>query len=360
MSISKDSGSPSSPPLLVRADSDLRIGAGHVMRCIALAQAWRDGGRGPVTFLSASMLPVHEEMLSREGFLLEWISSPSDTIDDALRTVAATDRLGARALITDGYTFGDDHASVLSRARHLRHLVVDDGGIRGVQHGHLLLDSNPSAELDTYREFSGQLLLGCDFLPLRREFRDAPTNAPRSVVEHILVTLGGSDATDTLLSILTALGDLRERNGLRFRVTVLYGGCANRAEEVERCHPASWLRFHTHTSDVVRFFRSSDLVVSGAGSTTWELARLGVPAVLVALAANQEPVGEAAERLGTARYLGRDAVLDSEALSDTLSAALTEPTRASMSQVGPRIVDGQGATRVGERLATLCLDARVP
>jgi len=33
--------------LYIRADADGKIGTGHIMRCIALAQAWQDQGGKP-------------------------------------------------------------------------------------------------------------------------------------------------------------------------------------------------------------------------------------------------------------------------------------------------------------------------
>ena len=43
--------------LLIRADADARMGTGHVMRCLALAQAWQDAG-GSVEFVSRCDAPA--------------------------------------------------------------------------------------------------------------------------------------------------------------------------------------------------------------------------------------------------------------------------------------------------------------
>ena len=53
--------------LIIRADANSRIGTGHLMRCLALAQAWKDSD-GRVIFITACESAGLLQRLCGEGF----------------------------------------------------------------------------------------------------------------------------------------------------------------------------------------------------------------------------------------------------------------------------------------------------
>ena len=57
------------PPstLILRADASIAMGTGHLMRCLALAQAWQDHG-GECIFAMAESTASAEERIRRENF----------------------------------------------------------------------------------------------------------------------------------------------------------------------------------------------------------------------------------------------------------------------------------------------------
>ena len=81
--------------LLIRADAGLERGTGHMMRCVALAQAWQDEG-GEVVFLSRGLSSHLESRLRSEHFkYIPLIAEPASR-EDAEETVLQAGRLGAK------------------------------------------------------------------------------------------------------------------------------------------------------------------------------------------------------------------------------------------------------------------------
>ena len=97
-------------PLCIRADASPSIGIGHLMRCLALAQAWQDRG-GAVTFVTAPGQPALMARFVREGFAVHELKSPPGTLTDATETLATAASAGW--LVVDGYQFRTDYLMAL-------------------------------------------------------------------------------------------------------------------------------------------------------------------------------------------------------------------------------------------------------
>ncbi|MDP8237688.1 MAG: hypothetical protein P9X24_01240, partial [Candidatus Hatepunaea meridiana] len=112
-------------PLIIRADASPSIGIGHVMRCLALAQAWQDNG-GDVVYASVRLPTAIQERLTAESIKVLPIET-DDLESDADRTVDIAKDLSAEWVVVDGYKFNFDYYRRLKSAG-LRILQIDDNG----------------------------------------------------------------------------------------------------------------------------------------------------------------------------------------------------------------------------------------
>ena len=131
--------------LLIRADASEQIGSGHVMRSLALAQAWQDAG-GEVC-LASRLLPKTLKRRWRE----EQIETRqlAESGDDAGETVELAREIGADWVVLDGYQFGTEFQRAIKNAG-MRLLVVDDDGCARHYVADLILNQNPCASRDMY------------------------------------------------------------------------------------------------------------------------------------------------------------------------------------------------------------------
>ena len=73
--------------VLIRADASLAIGTGHVMRSLAVAEAWQDAG-GVASFAVAELPEGLLPRVSAEGASLRRVHAAPGSVEDARETVA--------------------------------------------------------------------------------------------------------------------------------------------------------------------------------------------------------------------------------------------------------------------------------
>lgn len=333
--------------VLIRADGHHRLGGGHVMRQLGLAQALLRSGH-EVQLVSAMLDPALEAEVTGRRVPITRVEAPAASQADTQALAELAGAVRADWVVLDHYDFSAQQVEELA-ATGARVLVIDDFLNRAAYRGHLLLNQNADPSYaETYRErgFGGRLLLGPGFALLRPEFTEGPTPSERVAerADRLLVTMGSADsvrATELALSAVAIIQDPA------LRIDVVVGPANPRGQALRTEFPDSRLSWHEPAADMAALLRGADLVIGAAGVTTLELSCVGAPALLMVLADNQELLARITEASGAALCLGWYTALEPSALADRIQAVRADrELRAAMRRAGRRSVDGRGAERV--------------
>jgi UDP-2,4-diacetamido-2,4,6-trideoxy-beta-L-altropyranose hydrolase len=335
------------PPLLLRADAGAATGTGHVMRSLALAQAWQARG-GTAAFLSHCEARGLSERIEAAGIGSIPLEERHPAASDLETTIAMLSRLTAPFIALDGYHFDSEYQLRLREAGN-RILVIDDNAHLGRYHADIILNQNLGASRLAYpRDSDTVLLLEPRYALLRTQFRawsDWHRDIPRQA-NKVLVTLGGGDSDNVTLKVIEALRR-PGRTGLETRIVA---GPANPHIEILR-HAAAALSSQaeilTSVSDMASLMAWADVAVTAGGSTSWELACMGLPSVTIVLAENQKRSVKELVAAGVTASAGWHEHVTVDDLAAKLGELLRDPLqRLRMSDHGRALVDGKGADRV--------------
>jgi UDP-2,4-diacetamido-2,4,6-trideoxy-beta-L-altropyranose hydrolase len=339
---------PDAQLLLLRADGGPSIGAGHVMRSLALADAWQDAG-------GQAVLAAHE----RPGFFdarLEanrvWtvdVEAEPGSQQDADSTVGIAQELGAQWVAIDGYRFGSRFQERL-RDAGLKVLMIDDEGSADHCSANVLLNPNLHAESSMYPSMDTDVhvLFGPRYALLRREFWAWGRRAPRyrETARRVLVLLGGSDTHEFATWLMDAIEPLVAER-LRFNLVAALSDEQLTTMARRSTRLRARLNVASSVQDMPALMAGADLALSAGGGTCWELAFLGIPTLVLALAENQRLVAQSLGRVGAALDLGWYEGLRADELRDTiLGLAHSGVRRRTLGEAGRAMVDGAGGRRV--------------
>ncbi len=338
--------------LLIRADASEQMGTGHIMRCIALAQAWCDLG-GTVTFVTACANESLLERLSDEGFQVIVMDTAYPDPSDWEITSEALGKSSYAWVVQDGYHFDARYQKYAKDAGY-RLLVIDDHAQSDHYYADIVLNQNIFADERMYagREPHSRLLLGTRYALLRREFRQwrGWQREVTEVARKVLITLGGSESVNVSLKVIGALLQLAER---KIEAVIALGSNDTHYEKIRLSlvDAAVPIRLRRNADNMAELMAWADVAVSGGGSTCWELAFMGLPAHIIVLAENQRLVAEGLAEARAANNLGwHDAVSEAEIASALSWLLASREQRVAMMQRATGLVDGEGSLRVAAQM----------
>lgn len=357
--------------VVFRADASFDIGTGHVTRCLTFADELRARGlepyfvcrKHPGNMIAAIRqrgygvmeLPTGRELLQSEpevdGYQpahAGWLGC--DWRTDAEQTLRAMLAIKPDMLVIDHYAIDIRWEEVLRP--HARRMVVLDDLADRRHECDFLLDQNWFSD-DVSRRYQGMIpdhcvtMLGPRYALLKPEYATLRAHMPPrdGGVGRVLVFMGGSDPSNETGKVIDALAQPRLTHLL---VDVVVGinhpdpqGIAHKAAARPATHVYSGL------PSLAGWMARADLMISAGGSTSWERMCLGLPAVVISIAANQMATNTAMQAAGYIDFLGESAQVSVEMIADAIGRCLQDPER--LRQISRRcqdLVPGTGAERV--------------
>lgn len=350
--------------IAIRTDASQSIGSGHVMRCLSLADVLRQGG-AVVRFVTRG-LPTHlAALIQRAGHEVACLAglsaSPAQTVeslwpaemqaqDSAQSCQAVADWSSCDWVIVDHYALGA-HWETAARSWARRIMALDD--LARVHDCDLLLDQNLYPE--GAQAYDGRLppscirFVGPEYALLRPDFGDAHevAGARDGAVRRLLVFMGGMDAGNYTGTVLEALARLSPP----FPVDVVVGNQHPALAQLQaQCARLPHALCHVQTQDMARLCAAADMAIGAGGGATWERCAVGLPALVVVLAANQRSIVHHGARAGLLYACDNDAP-DAAALEIHIRALLgSSGLRNHLSRSALAAVDGRGTLRVARKM----------
>ena len=275
---------------VLRADASDLIGVGHVMRSLALGEALLDAGFDVV--LASVDLPAGMREEARKcGITVVDLQCEPFGSADALATLS----LNGAVLVIDGYKFEREFFAELE-SRATSFVVIDDNVETKALAPSVVINQNPHATAEMYAQLSGnpKLLLGLQYVLLRREVREATKQSIIPVAGKVFVAMGGSDFLKLTSPIVDGLQDLD------IEICVAIGPTNGQRQQIEETVMAIPRARVILQANYITELASSSLAILAAGSSLWEAAALGVPSIGLIVADNQSDAAHTVDENGYA------------------------------------------------------------
>lgn len=377
--------------VVIRADANSKIGMGHVMRCLSVADALLKRGE-EVLFVTADDTPV--PLLTKKGIPYRVLHTDYADMEAELPELWEVLRELPQGAESPDATLAQKNTSILVDSYYVteKYLAALKKRITTIYMDDIYAFSYPVDMLINYNIYGEEmgyekdaafadtkLLLGTEYVPLREEFSAGAGYAQsrkelsaetenvtpaedrlhqtaeqgRTADGGILITTGGSDSFNLAGQLLM---EAMKYDALKEKEYHVVSGSLNPhigelqalAQKHENIH------IHCNVTNMAELMAESKVALSAGGSTLYELCAMGVPVIAFSFAENQERLVQTFVKRGIAQYGGNYRTDGNKMIQNTIAGLETlledKNLRSEYRKKARTLVDGKGAERIAEAL----------
>ena len=307
-------------------------GLGHIMRCVSLQQAFEEKGINSKFFINGDV-SITNLKLDIDLEIIDWTTN-KNKIKPFLKK--------ENIVIIDSYLASFDIYKEISNTVNIP-VYVDDYNRFEFPQGIVLNGSISAEHLNYPRNDKIKYLLGTAYQPIRKAFWEVPQKTISEKIGNILITFGGNDLRNLTPKILKFL-----RHPIsNVRKHVIIGQGFKNLNLIEESRDQNtMIYFSPKIEDIKSLMLDSDLAISSAGQTLYELARVGVPTLAIKIINNQSTNLMGWEKTNFILDMGDWSKISQDSVIKHYKSLQSRELRMKKSNIGRLTIDGQGSRRV--------------
>jgi len=353
--------------IIIRTDASIKIGSGHIMRCLNLASRLKKVGVD-VTFISRNLPGNMNSFILKKGFVLVELSKPENKQisnfshgkwlfvsqeQDAKETINNLQGGICDWLVVDHYGLDQKWETLLRP--HVKNIMVIDDFLNRAHNCDILLNQNYFLKNNnTYKGIVApetRLLLGPKFALLSKEYLMARRKRKihKGIINRVLIYFGSCPAQDVIEKVLEAF-TLIKLKPLKFDIVL---GAYEESQGLINVDNSmrDKIKYYTTIPSLHELMLKADLSIGAGGTTTWERFCIGIPSIVISTDENQEISAKALAKDGYHLYLGPAEYLKTNKIVKALKFFVDSPNSLKkITKIGKSLVDGKGIQRAAEIL----------
>ena len=342
--------------IFIRVDSSTKIGYGHLIRCLALADTLKKSFK--INFICTNLNGNLISQICKKKFEVFRFNTKSQRINvkkDAEKTISIIKKYRNKKslLILDSYILSQEWENRVKP--YVKRLIVIDDLMDRKHSCDLIIDQNLHTQMNSLYTKSVPKncikLLGPDYAILRNQFIAQRKYAKiRSLpLKNILVSFGGSDNENHTLHALTSLKKLNSDVNVN-----VVTGTANIGKKIIKnfCKKNFNYNYFEQVENMVKLMQVADLCIGSSGTTTWERCCVGLPAIAIVTSNDQKDIASAVSKNKCIINLGK--IKKSDNVNYVrLMKNLKNSELQNMSRNCMKLVDGKGAARISKYIFSM-------